>query len=91
MRELFEETGLVADEIHLFSVFSGEDVHYVYPNGDEVYNVDIVFICTKYHGELKPDGSEVKDLSFFPIENLPNNISPPVMLPIKKYIETRTK
>lgn len=37
-RELFEETGLIAEELELFGVFSGEDCHYVYPNGDEVSN-----------------------------------------------------
>ena len=34
-RELFEETGLIADEIEFFMVNSGPEVHYVYPNGDE--------------------------------------------------------
>ena len=43
-RELFEETGLVAKELTLFGVFSGKDTHYVYPNGDEVSNVDIVYM-----------------------------------------------
>ena len=44
-RELFEETGLVANELSLFGVFSGKETHYIYPNGDEVSNIDIVFIC----------------------------------------------
>ena len=44
-RELFEETGLIAEKLELFGVFSGKETHYVYPNGDEVSNVDIVFIC----------------------------------------------
>ncbi len=35
-RELLEEAGLVADELELFTVFSGPEAHYVYPNGDEV-------------------------------------------------------
>ena len=32
-RELFEETGLIAESLELFGVFSGKDIHYVYPNG----------------------------------------------------------
>lgn len=44
-RELFEETGLIAEELELFGVFSGVDCHYIYPNGDEVSNVDIVYVC----------------------------------------------
>ncbi|MBS4968787.1 MAG: NUDIX domain-containing protein [Lachnospiraceae bacterium] len=39
-RELFEETGLTAEHLELFGVFSGKDLHYVYPNGDEVSNID---------------------------------------------------
>lgn len=88
-RELLEETGLIADELVLFSVFSGKELRYTYPNGDEVYNVDIVFICRKYRGELKIDGKEVKKLAFFGIDSLPDNISPPVALPLKKYAEAR--
>lgn len=44
-RELFEEMGLVADEMELFYINSGEETHYIYPNGDEVYNVEIIYIC----------------------------------------------
>ena len=52
-RELFEEMGLVADEMELFYINSGEETHYIYPNGDEVYNVEIIYICRKYHGTIK--------------------------------------
>ena len=47
-RELLEETGLIALEMELFGVYSGKDTHYVYPNGDEVSNVDIVFLCKSF-------------------------------------------
>lgn len=88
-RELLEETGLIADELELFAVFSGEDTHYVYPNGDEVHVIDIVFICRRFHGALKPQASEVEELRFFPIHRLPENISPPQRTTIAKYIEMR--
>ena len=42
-RELWEETGLIAHRLELFGIFSGPEMHYVYPNGDEVSNVDLVF------------------------------------------------
>ncbi|MEA4832992.1 MAG: NUDIX hydrolase [Oscillospiraceae bacterium] len=90
-RELYEETGLIADEIELFSVFSGKELHYVYPNGDEVFNIDIVYICKKYHGTINIENDEVNNLMFFSIDNLPDKISSPVIMPIKKYIEIRTK
>lgn len=73
-RELFEETGLVAEKLELFGVFSGPDTHYIYPNGDEVSNVDIVYICKKYHGNLKCQEDEVDELKFFSIDEIPNNI-----------------
>lgn len=43
-RELFEETGLITEKLELFAVFSGPEYHYIYPNGDEVSNVDNVFL-----------------------------------------------
>lgn len=90
-RELYEETGIIADELELFSVFSGQDFYYQYPNQDEVYNIDIVFICKKYHGELKADPSEVETLSFFDLDRLPEPISPPVAIPLQKYIAYKTQ
>ncbi len=88
-RELFEETGLIADELELFSVFSGDDNRYTYPNGDEVHNIDIVYICKKFHGNIKADLCEASDVSFFDIDSLPENISPPLVVPINKYLEKR--
>ena len=40
-RETFEETNLEINEISLLGVFSGPELYYKYPNGDEVYNVII--------------------------------------------------
>ena len=51
-------------------------MHYVYPNGDEVYIAEIVFICDKYKGDLKIQESEVLEQCFFDLDKLPNNISP---------------
>jgi 8-oxo-dGTP pyrophosphatase MutT (NUDIX family)/Ser/Thr protein kinase RdoA (MazF antagonist) len=76
-RELFEETGIVAGSLKLFGVFSGEDTRYVYPNGDEVFNVDIVYICRDFSGELKAEPGEVDELRYFDLDDLPDNITPP--------------
>ena len=70
-RELFEETGLIANKLSLFGVFSGKDTHYIYPNGDEVSNIDIVYICKDYSGELRCQKGEVNDLVFFEKDNIP--------------------
>ena len=74
-RELEEETGAVADELELFKVYSGEITHYVYFNGDEIYGVDAVYLCYKWHGELKPQAGEVKNLVFCLIEKMPDKMS----------------
>ena len=76
-RELFEETGLTAHSMTLFGVFSGPELHYRYPNGDEVSNVDIVYLCKSYSGTLAPQRDEVDELRFFPAEALPEDIMPP--------------
>lgn len=89
-RELYEETGLVAEELELLGIFSGPEMHHVYPNGDQVSNIDVVYICRKYKGTLRCDDKEVKKLSFFPIDNLPENIFKPNVMAIKSYVKRRT-
>lgn len=88
-RELFEETGLIADELEFFMVNSGPEVHYIYPNGDEVYNVEIIYLCRKYHGTLKRQEEEVEELRFFALADIPAEISDPITPVVRKYIEMR--
>lgn len=73
-RELEEETGLVAEELELLGVYSGPEMRYVYPNGDQTSNVDIVYVCRKYHGALRCEAGEVEKLAFFPLDRLPGEI-----------------
>lgn len=88
-RELFEETGLTAHSLELFGVFSGKELHYTYPNGDEVSNIDIVYLCKDYSGELKKQESEVDELRFFSIDEMPDKISPPIKNGLNKWIENK--
>ena len=74
-RELFEETGLIADELRLFKIYTGDITHYVYFNGNEIYGIDHIYICDKYHGELTPQLSEVKALDFYDLRNMPIKMS----------------
>ena len=90
-RELFEETGLVADEMTLFMINSGPEVHYVYPNGDEVSNVEIIYLCKKYHGTLKRQEDEIEELRFFALADVPDAISPPIRPVVEKYLRMRQK
>ncbi|WGU92692.1 NUDIX hydrolase [Paenibacillus dendritiformis] len=86
-RELLEETGLTVEELHIFGVFSGEELHYVYPNGDEVYIVDVVYTSDQFRGELTID-KESRSYQFFDIADLPAEISPPVV-PIVEALKRR--
>ncbi|TFD94340.1 NUDIX hydrolase [Jeotgalibacillus sp. R-1-5s-1] len=85
-RELQEETGLIANELELVNIFSGEELYYQYPHGDEVYNVIAAYICTDYTGELKAELKEVKELRFFGADELPANISPPDLVVIRRIL-----
>ena len=90
-RELFEETGLTAESVELFGVWSGPELHYVYPNGDEVSNVDIVFLCRSFTGALKPQEGEVELLRFFAVDEIPENLSPPIRPALSKWVERKRR
>ena len=74
-RELKEETGLIANSLEFFKLYSGEITHYVYFNGDEIYGLDVVYICRDFSGELKPQLEEVKRLAFHSLDKMPEKMS----------------
>ncbi len=76
-REAFEETGLVVENLQLFDIFSGPDFFYEYPNGDQVYDVCVVYIVKSFTGEIRTDDKEGHALQFFPLDQLPANINQP--------------
>ncbi|MBQ8971752.1 MAG: NUDIX domain-containing protein [Clostridia bacterium] len=88
-RELYEEMGLIAEEIEFFCVNSGAEAHYVYPNGDEVSNVEIVYICRKYRGTPACSDGEMEALRFFgPDEVDLEEIMPPIRNVVERYIRS---
>ena len=88
IRELYEEMGLIAEELEFFCINSGPEAHYVYPNGDEVSNIEIVFLCKKWHGDVK-DSDEMTNLSFFKPDEIDiEMISPPIRSVICNYINS---
>ena len=88
-RELFEETGLVAQELELFGIFSGPQTHHVYPNGDETSTVDIVYICRRYTGEPCCQDGEALQVRFFSIDEIPDELSPPIIPALRRYLAIR--
>lgn len=88
-REVYEESGLTVENIKLFNIYSGEEQHYTYPNGDEVYCINIVFITKNFQGDIRVDDEESRELKFFDIDNLPDDVTPlciPIMRDLKKNI-----
>lgn len=85
-RELTEETGLIANELKLFNVFSGKDFYYKYPHGDEVYNAVATYICSDYSGVMLEQNEEVEELKFFPLSQLPSPLSPPDQPVLLSYL-----
>jgi 8-oxo-dGTP pyrophosphatase MutT (NUDIX family) len=55
IRETLEETGLAVYDLALFGAFSGPEFFYKYPNGDQVYNVTIIYLVRNYSGEPRLD------------------------------------
>lgn len=86
-RELWEETGLIANTLELFGVFSGEDMMYTYPNGDQVYVVSTIYICRDFSGEPKLETDETVGLEWFDVDNIPEDISPLDIKPIKAFLD----
>jgi 8-oxo-dGTP pyrophosphatase MutT (NUDIX family) len=74
-REVLEETGLLAEKMDFFGVYSGKELYNKYPNGDETYFVDSVFVVKKYCGKMQADHAESIDLKFFELSDMPENIS----------------
>ena len=83
-REAFEETGLTLERLELFGVFSGPEFFYTYPNGDQVYNVSIVYTCREFKGALSKN-EEHAQFHFFDPQDLPEAISPPVRPVIRQW------
>lgn len=74
-REVMEESGLEMGPLTLFGVYSGEALHYTYPNGDEVYDVNVVYVATVRRGVPRTDPDEGYELRYFPLDKLPADIS----------------
>ena len=86
-RELLEETSLEVGELILFGVFSGKELYYRYPSGEEVYNVSIVYLTHDIHGTVKLFDGEHYDFQYFNLTELPENISLPIRPILKKLME----
>lgn len=89
-RELFEEMGIVGEELEFFYVNSGPKTHYIYPNGDEVSNFEIIYLCRRWNGSPKSNDGEMTELRFYdPMEISLSQISPPIRNVVEEYINRK--
>ncbi len=85
-RETREETGLEVGEMSLYGVFSGPEYYYKYPNGDEVYNISIIFVSRNWKGTVQLNG-EHRSWRWFVPAGIPTNISPPILPILTRFVE----
>lgn len=82
MREVEEETGLKINGTELFGIYSGKDGYYVYPDGNQIYSLQIIFKALSFEGIIKPYDAESFEHKYFSRESLPE----PLTLHHQKYI-----
>lgn len=73
-REVKEELNLDLEDLQLFKIYSGKGRHHIYPNGDEVSSIPIIYTCDKFRGDIKLDSSEVSEVRWFSKNDLPKEI-----------------
>ena len=71
VREVREETGLVARVARVAGVFGGRGFRHRYPNGDEAEWTVAVFDCDIVGGTLEPRDGEALELRYFAPEDAP--------------------
>ena len=89
-REILEETGLEVGDMSLFGIFSGPELFYKYPNGDEVYNVTIVYLSRNVDGDIHLN-DEHTQWNWFTLDDIPDELSPPIEPIIEKFKDDNFK
>ena len=85
-RETREETGLTVGKHSLYGVFSGPEFFYTYPNGDQVYNLSVVYLSSDFSGEIQTS-EEHSAWEFFPPSQLPDPLSQPIETIVREWSE----
>lgn len=92
-REIKEELNIEPVNPVLMGIYSGEELFNIYPRSqDQVYVLNHVFFCEDYKGDISFTDGEVKDLQWFDLEDLPENIfkvNRPIINDVKKFVQDR--
>lgn len=89
-REIQEELNIKPINPKLMGIYSGKKLFITYPSKDQAYVINHVFLCEEYEGKINFLDGEVKELKWFDLDNLPENIfflNKPIIKDIKKFIE----
>lgn len=88
-REVFEETGLIIENLNLLDVYSGKKYYLKLPNDDELYSATAVYYTKDVSGDIKIDYSESEDMQYFSTGNLPVDLANTDKEFIEEYIHLR--
>ncbi|MBN6205116.1 NUDIX hydrolase [Ralstonia pickettii] len=86
-REVFEETGLIIQNLKLLNVFSGAEHYLKVQNGDELYSVTAVYYTSDVDGEIKIDYSESEKIQYFSMNDLPTGLTGEYKKFMNQYLE----
>ena len=90
-RKVKEEIGVKPINPKLVNIYTGKDAYDKYPNGDEVYGIIAIYIAYDYEGTLKFDLTDICELKWFDINNLPEDIHEVDNKPLKEAIANYLK
>lgn len=75
VREILEETGVQVLPERLTGVYSGPDMFFSYPDGNQVAVTSICFRCRPIGGEPKVNDDESLEVRYFPLDQLPEGLN----------------
>ncbi len=90
-REVFEETGLVVEDLKLLKVRSGSEYYLKVPNGDELYSATAVYYTKDVSGDMKIDYSESEKMEYFSPNRLPHKLNDKDKRSIEHYLKSERK
>ena len=93
-REIKEELNIIPKNPVLMGIFSGKELFNTYPNGDKVYVLNHVFFCDEYDGEINFNDGEVRELKWFDLKELPDNlfkVNEPIIKDVQRFIKEDKK
>ncbi len=70
-REVREETGILVEPRGIIDVYGGSHFRYIYPNGDEVEYLVVLYFCVPIGTSTEPLDPETRSLRYFGKDEMP--------------------